>query len=67
MKFTFEGGTVVPAHGLFYVSPDVKAFRSRAASDGGRVRFVVGDYSGRLDRDRSTVLKNAAGRTIVER
>ena len=67
VKFTFEGGTVAPARGLLYVSPDVKAFRSRATADGGRVRFVVGNYSGRLDRARPTVLKNVAGRTIVER
>ena len=67
VKFTFAGGTVVPAHGLLCVSPDVRAFRSCARADGGRVRFVVGNYSGRLDRARPTVLKNAAGRTLIER
>jgi hypothetical protein len=67
VKFTFEGGTVVPARGLLHVSPDVKAFRSRPPAESGRVRFVVGNYSGRLDRARPTVLKNAAGRHLVER
>ena len=34
---TLQPGTVIPAGGLLYVSPDVVAFRARASGPGGFV------------------------------
>jgi hypothetical protein len=49
IEYTFRPGVVIPAGGSVHVSPDVVAFRNRAASpSGGQGHFVQGDYSGRL-------------------
>jgi hypothetical protein len=49
IEYTFQPGTVLPAGGILYLSPDVVAFRARATSPtGGEGRFVQGDYRGRL-------------------
>jgi hypothetical protein len=49
VKFTFKPGTVISANGTIYVSPNQKAFRSRAlAPKGGMGLFVVGSYQGQL-------------------
>ncbi|HLP77056.1 MAG TPA: lamin tail domain-containing protein, partial [Candidatus Paceibacterota bacterium] len=63
IHFKFKGGTVIPANGLLYVSPNTKAFRNRAVSPhGGQGLFVVGPYSGRLNAwGESLVLTNSAG------
>jgi CotH kinase protein/Lamin Tail Domain/Bacterial Ig domain/Immunoglobulin I-set domain/Bacterial TSP3 repeat len=50
IQFKFRFGTVIPAGGTLYVSPNTKAFRNRAVSPrGGQGLFVVGPYSGRLN------------------
>ena len=35
VQFTFYGGTVIPSNGVLYVSPDLKAFRSRTSGPRG--------------------------------
>jgi len=49
VEFTFAPGTVVPANSVFYVSPNVRAFRSRTTPPrGGQALFVLGPYQGQL-------------------
>lgn len=49
VEHTFEPGTVIPPGRSLYVSPNLVAFRNRAASPkGGEGRFVQGNYRGHL-------------------
>lgn len=49
VRFEFKPGTVLPAGGHVFVSPDVKAFRARSVEPrGGQGLFVVGPYQGQL-------------------
>lgn len=49
IEHTFHPGTVLPANGSLYLSPDVTAFRARTVSPkGGEGRFVQGGYVGHL-------------------
>ena len=49
IEWTFDPGTVIPAGGTIYVTPDARAFRARAAEPhGGMQLFVQGNYDGRL-------------------
>ncbi|HSA00650.1 MAG TPA: lamin tail domain-containing protein, partial [Candidatus Paceibacterota bacterium] len=49
VRFRFKPGTIIPSRSAIYVSPDVKAFRARAASPkGGERLLVVGPYEGNL-------------------
>ena len=49
IQFAFPPGTVLPAGGSLYLSPDVRAFRARATRpSGGQGLFVQGPYTGRL-------------------
>lgn len=49
IEHTFKPGTVIPANDAIYLSPNVVAFRSRAAAPrGGQALFVQGNYSGHL-------------------
>src|SRR5262249_24851229 len=63
VRFTFKPGTVVPAKSAVFVSPDVRAFRSRIVSPkGGEQRLVAGPYSGSLSAwGESLALLNPAG------
>jgi hypothetical protein len=65
IDFTFMPGTVIPAGTRLYVSPDVKAFRTRTASPkAGERRFVVGPYKGQLSaRGETLMLLEPSGRT----
>lgn len=66
--FKLRGGTVIPASGLVYVSPDVTAFRNRAASPKkNENRLVVGPYSGHLSPYGETLkLENETGTVIAQ-
>lgn len=66
IEFTFKGGTVIPAGGSLYLSPDVKAFRARTLSPrGGEGRFVQGNYKGQLSaRGELLTLTDAGGRSV---
>jgi hypothetical protein len=56
VEHTFPPGTVLIAGGRLYVSPNVRAFRNRAASPkGGEGRFVQGNYQGHLSSWGETV------------
>ena len=56
VRFEIPAGTVIPAGGSLYVSPDVKAFRERSLSPrGGEQRFLVGPYSGKLSSEGETI------------
>ena len=47
VDFTFEPGTVIPANGSLYVSPNVVAFKARTvAPRGGQGPLVIGNYRG---------------------
>jgi hypothetical protein len=49
VEHVFRPGTVLIAGGRLYVSPNVRAFRSRPTSPkGGEGRFVQGNYQGHL-------------------
>jgi hypothetical protein len=49
VEHTFLPGTVLVAGGRLYLSPNVRAFRSRRTSPtGGQGRFVQGNYTGHL-------------------
>lgn len=65
---TLKPGTVLPAGGRLYLSPDVKAFRARVVSPtGGEGRFVQGSYAGHLSNFGETLtLRNAAGTLISQ-
>ncbi|MHB9007817.1 MAG: lamin tail domain-containing protein [Limisphaerales bacterium] len=67
VRFTFKGGTVIPAQSDLYVSPNVKAFRSRTLSPkGGERRLVVGPYSGNLSAwGESLQLLDPTGRLVA--
>jgi len=66
VRFTFKPGTVLPANSTLFVSPDVKAFRSRTVSPkGGERRLVVGPYEGNLSAwGEGLVLLDAGGRLV---
>ena len=66
VEHTFLPGTVIVADGNFYVSPNVRAFRSRAISpSGGEGRFVQGNYKGHLSNWGETVnLLDRYGRLV---
>jgi len=49
VEHTFQPGIVIPQGGTLYISPNVKAFRSRLTSPtGGENLFIQGDYRGHL-------------------
>jgi len=56
IEYTFLPGTVIVAGDSLYVSPNVRAFRSRTISPtGGEERFVQGNYRGHLSNWSETV------------
>ena len=67
VEHTFLPGTVLVAGGRLYVSPNVRAFRSRTISPtGGQGRFVQGNYQGHLSNSGETVkLLDGAGRIVA--
>jgi hypothetical protein len=66
VRFTFAGGTVIPARGTLYVSPNVAAFRKRTTSPTrNEARFVVGPYQGHLSaRGETLLLTDTRGRKV---
>lgn len=67
VDFTFAPGTVVPANGRVYVSPNLAAFRTRTTGPrAGQGLLVVGPYSGQLSaRGESLSLRDAAGAALA--
>jgi len=66
IKHTFPPGTVLIAGGRMYVSPNVRAFRSRVAGPrGGQGLFVQGNYKGHLSNSGETIhLFDRLGRLV---
>lgn len=66
-RFTFKGGTVIPARSNLYVTPNLKAFRTRTVSPkGGERRLVTGPYQGNLSAwGESLALLDPAGRLVA--
>ncbi len=66
VEYRFQPGTVVPASGRIFVSPNASAFRQRpAAPTGGMGLLVQGDYRGTLAGSTGTVsLLSSAGEVI---
>ncbi len=67
IALTFRPGTVVPANGRIFVSPNVSAFRKRAVAPHGNQNLLVqGDYAGQLSARGETLnLSNTAGRLMA--
>lgn len=66
VTFTFAPGTVIPAGGSVFVSPDVKAFRARTTGPtGGQGRIVLGPYSGHVSNRGETIELVAPDDTII--
>ena len=64
VDFTFRSGTVVPSFSGIYVTPNVRAFRTRPGNPRGEL--VVGPYSGQLSaRGESIVLTDLTGRVVI--
>jgi hypothetical protein len=66
LEHGFRPGTVLVAGGRLYVSPNVRAFRSRTTSPkGGEGRFVQGNYQGHLSSWGETIsLLDRYGRPV---
>jgi hypothetical protein len=57
VRFTLKPGTVIPAHGSVYISPDLLQFRSRPRRPtGGESRLVVGPSTGTLARAKTKLI-----------
>jgi hypothetical protein len=63
VRHTFRPGTVIPAQGSLYITPDVSAFRLRKTSPhGGQGVFLQGNYQGQLNaRGETLQLENPDG------
>ena len=66
VDFTFAPGTVIPSRSAFYVSPNVRAFRSRTTGPrGGQGLFVLGPYDGHLSARGETLrVRNGLGNVV---
>jgi CotH kinase protein/Bacterial Ig domain/Lamin Tail Domain len=67
VRLTFKGGSVIPANGVAYVSPDRRSFRQRPlAPTGGQRLLVLGDYEGNLNAwGESLSITDARGRLVT--
>jgi hypothetical protein len=67
VRFVFRPGTVLPAGGRLYLSPDAVAFRARKlAPRGGQGLFVQAPYQGQLSARGGTVhLRDEFGRSVA--
>lgn len=67
IQFTFRGGTVIPANGTLYLTPDLRAFRTRPTfPTAGVGLFVQGNYQGQLSAWGETlVLSDQTGRAVL--
>ncbi len=65
---TFTPGTVIPAGGTLYLTPNRRAFLARAAAPkGGQSLFVQGNYSGKLgSRPSALAITDTAGFIAAE-
>lgn len=67
VQHTFHPGTVLPAGGTLYVSPNINAFKSRVDSiTGGQGLFVQGNYTGHISNHGTTVRLVAQDGAVVD-
>jgi hypothetical protein len=66
VRYTFPGGTVIPANSVMYLSPNVVQFRRRTLSPrGSQSLLVVGNYDGQLSARGETLhLVDRGGRPV---
>ena len=66
VEYALPPGTVIPAGGTLYLSPDVNTFRTRDQSPHGQEgHFVLGNYRGRLSNTWGVLkLYNTQGRLV---
>jgi hypothetical protein len=63
-RVILPSGTVLPPHGVLYLSPDVRAFRGRQlAPRRGQGLFVLGNYKG--DQNDPIALEDNRGRRLA--
>jgi len=63
--FDFPAGSVIPAGGSAYLSPDLRAFRARATGpSGGQSLLVLGPYAGDLAAGVLLELRDADGNLV---
>ena len=64
---TLQPGTVIPAGGVLYLSPDVPAFRARRDGPAGNQGLFVQSYATELpDRGGELRLQDASGRAVSQ-
>ena len=68
MRFEFAPGSVVPANGDVYVSPDIASFLTRSTEPrGGQGHLVLGNYKGQLSaRGEVIQLLDASDRQVAQ-
>ena len=67
VQHTFHPGTVLPAGGTLYVSPNINAFKARASEPtGGQGLFVQGNYAGHISNHGTTIRLIAGNHEIVD-
>lgn len=66
VDFTFKPGTVMGSNTVLYVTPDIRAYRTRTTIPmPGRGLFVVGEYQGQFDaRGEPVFLYDERGRSV---
>jgi len=66
VNHVLKPGTVIPAGGTLYLSPDVNAFRARAASPkGNEGLFIQGGYNGQLSARGETLTLHEGPRLVA--
>ncbi|MCA9199907.1 MAG: lamin tail domain-containing protein [Planctomycetales bacterium] len=67
VRHSFPAGTVIPSNGSLFVSPNVKAFLTRATGpSGGQGLFVQGNYQGNMSNFGETVQLIAADGAVMD-
>jgi hypothetical protein len=67
VQHTFRPGTVIPAGGTLYVSPNVNAFRARGSGpSGGQSLVVQGSYQGHISNHGATISLVATDGTVLD-
>ena len=68
IEHTFPPGTVIPAEGSMFISPNVPAFLGRESSPrGNEGLFVQGNYLGHLSNFGETIELHASDGTLMDR
>ncbi len=67
VQHTFHPGTVIPAGGTLYLTPDLNVFRTRESGpSGGQSLFVQGNYVGHISNHGASIRLVAPDLTVVD-